>query len=115
MPDVIGSGAGLNLTTGSNNIDIANPGLAADAGKIRIGTKGKQTAAFLQGVSGKWIPGLVKAVVINASGRLGTRLLSGKLKQSAGSLSARVSRLSRAVRRQAEEIRQLRKEMRASR
>ena len=43
----IGPSAGTNLTTGSNNIDISNQGVAAEAGKIRIGTNGTQTAAFL--------------------------------------------------------------------
>jgi hypothetical protein len=67
----LGNAAGLNLTTGSNNIDIANKGVAGEAGKIRIGTLGTQTAAFLAGVSGVTIPGPTKTVVINASGQLG--------------------------------------------
>ncbi len=38
----------INLTTGSNNIDIGNGGVAAESGKIRIGAQGKQTATFTQ-------------------------------------------------------------------
>ena len=68
----LGSGAGKNLTTGSNNIDIANLGVGGESGIIRIGTAGKQTAAFLQGVYGKTIGGTTKAVVVNSAGRLGT-------------------------------------------
>ena len=68
----IGNGAGRNLTTGSNNIEISNTGVAGEAGKIRIGTPGTQTAAFLAGVSGVTIPGPTRAVVVNSSGQLRT-------------------------------------------
>ena len=68
----LGTGAGYSLTTGSNNIDIANTGVAGDAGTIRIGTQGTHTAAFLAGVSGVTIPGPTKTVVVNAGGQLGT-------------------------------------------
>ena len=44
--------AGKNLTTGSNNVDIANPGKAGESGTIRIGTDGTQTATFIAGISG---------------------------------------------------------------
>ena len=40
----LGSGAGKNLTTGSDNVDIANPGKAGESGTIRIGNGAKQTA-----------------------------------------------------------------------
>ena len=106
----LGSNAGASLTSGSHNIDLVNAGVAGESGKIRIGTKGKQTAAFLQGVSGKSIPGPVKTVVINANGQLGTKPPSAKHKQAGGDLSAKVTRLSRQLRRQAKEIRQLRRE-----
>jgi hypothetical protein len=62
-------------------------------------------------VSGKSISGPVKTVVINASGQLGTKPPSAKLK--ANSLSAQVSSLSRQLRRQAAQIRQLRREVSA--
>ena len=67
----LGSGAGKNLTTGSNNIDIANPGVARESGTIRIGTA-SQTAAYLAGVWDKTAAGPTKAVVINKNGRLAT-------------------------------------------
>jgi hypothetical protein len=72
----IGSGAGANLTTGNNNIDIANPGVAGEAGRIRIGTNGKQTTAFMAGINGVSIAGPTQPVLVNASGQLGTATAS---------------------------------------
>ena len=66
----LGSGAGKNLTTGSNNVDIANQGVAGEAGTIRIGTAA-QTRTFLAGVAGKTIAGPTQAVVVDSAGRLG--------------------------------------------
>jgi hypothetical protein len=43
----LGALAGQNITTGSNNIDIGNPGLSTDTNIIRIGTT--QTATILAG------------------------------------------------------------------
>jgi trimeric autotransporter adhesin len=74
---VIGRGAGRNLTTGANNIDVANGGAAGESGRIRIGTNGQQTAAFLAGVNGVTIPGPTREVVINGSGQLGTAPATG--------------------------------------
>ena len=42
-----------NLTTGSNNIDIANKGVSAEASTIRIGTAGTQTNTYIAGISGE--------------------------------------------------------------
>ncbi len=33
----------------SGNVDIANPGVAGESGRIRIGTDGKQTARSWRG------------------------------------------------------------------
>src|SRR5204862_442513 len=68
----LGTGAGQSLTTGSDNIDIANPGIAGEAGTIRIGTPAKQSAAFLAGVYGKAVGATSKAVVVNPNWRLAT-------------------------------------------
>lgn len=46
----LGFSAGDTLTTGNNNIDIGNKGVAAESGKIRIGTTGTHTDTFLAGV-----------------------------------------------------------------
>ena len=40
----VGAAAGGAITTGSNNIDIGNVGVATDANTIRIGTKGHRPA-----------------------------------------------------------------------
>ena len=39
----LGYFAGTNLTTGDNNIDIGNFGVAGESNTIRIGTQGTQT------------------------------------------------------------------------
>jgi endosialidase-like protein len=73
----VASNAGANLTTGSNNIDIGNVGVAAEAGKIRIGTAGAQTATLIAtliaGIYNVSEGGTIKAVYINSTGRLGTQ------------------------------------------
>ena len=61
---------GKNLTTGSDNIYIANPG-AVESGTIRIGTAASQNAVFLAGIWGKTIGGPTMAAVVNEKGRLG--------------------------------------------
>jgi hypothetical protein len=68
----IGSSAGAALSTGANNIDISNPGVAGDAGQIRIGTQGSQQAAFIAGVTGTTLPESGLPVLIDADGQLGT-------------------------------------------
>src|SRR5207302_2483401 len=65
----LGSNAGVNLTTGNNNIDIGAPGTAGESGKIRIGTTGTHTAAFVAGISGVAVTG--SAVLITGNGKLG--------------------------------------------
>jgi hypothetical protein len=90
----LGSGAGRNLTTGSNNVEIANGGTAGEAGRIRIGTAGKQTAAFVAGVNGVSIPGPSQTVLVNASGQLGTATSSSAaLKTDIHALGATADRV----------------------
>ena len=48
----VGSQAGSNLTTGSNNIDIGPPGNAGEANTIRIGRPDTQTRTFITGIRG---------------------------------------------------------------
>jgi hypothetical protein len=77
----LGSGAGGNLTTGDNNIDIGNPGVAVEGNTIRIGTQGTQTAVFIAGISGTAIGG-GGAVRINSNGQLGTAPSSQRFKEN---------------------------------
>jgi hypothetical protein len=46
----IGNYAGFNLTSGSNNIDIGNEGVAGENGIIRIGTAGTQITTVIAGI-----------------------------------------------------------------
>jgi hypothetical protein len=105
----IGSGAGINLTFGNNNIDIDNAGVAGESGRIRIGTKGEQSAAFLQGVYGKTAASGVP-VLVNSAGKLGTASAKTQpLSVAAGRrLLAEVKRQAEQIRRQAAELRRLR-------
>ena len=69
----------------------------------RIGTAGKQTAAFLQGVYGKTIGGTTKAVLVNGAGRLGTAPAPAA---PLGSQSKTLGRLRDRVHQQCVELRQ---------
>ena len=77
----LGAGAGLNLnTTGNNfNIDIGNPGVAADANTIRIGNT--QTATFIAGISGATAASGA-AVFVTLAGKLGTVTSSTRFKDA---------------------------------
>ena len=90
----IGRNAGLNLTAGSDNIYLGHPGVAGDAGRIRIGAAGAQKAAFVAGITGVSIPGPTRPVLINANGQLGTATASSaRLKTDIHGLSATAQRV----------------------
>jgi hypothetical protein len=72
----VGSSAGVNLTTGSNNIDIGNLGAAGESNTTRIGST--QTRTFIKGISGVAVTGT--AVVVNAGGQLGVAASSARFK-----------------------------------
>jgi len=74
----LGVHAGFNLTTGDNNIDIGNRGVAGEANTIRIGTQGTQTKTFIAGISGVAVMG--PAVHVSSSGQLGTAPSSARFK-----------------------------------
>ena len=78
----LGFGAGVNLTTGNNNIDIGNLGVAAEANIIRIGTEvavtdpfgvihPAHTATYIAGISDADAIG-GEAVFVTSAGKLGT-------------------------------------------
>jgi Chaperone of endosialidase len=75
----LGNFAGSNLTTSDNNIDIGNQGVAGEAGTIRIGTEGTQTAAYIAGILARNTP-MGTPVFINANGKLGTVGSSARFK-----------------------------------
>jgi hypothetical protein len=75
----LGFAAGQNLTTGSNNIEIGNMGLAGESGTIHIGTQGVQTTAFVGGIFGSMVTG--DAVVESSHGQLGIVMSSARYKR----------------------------------
>jgi endosialidase-like protein len=66
----LGAEAGSLLTTGNGNVYIANRGVAAESGTLRIGSG--QTSAFIAGVAGVGLVGPTANVVIDSSGQLGS-------------------------------------------
>jgi len=76
----LGVSAGLNLTTGSNNIDIGSVGSAGEANTIRIGTKGTHANTFIAGISGVTVAGGV-GVIVDTNGHLGTATSSQRFKE----------------------------------
>jgi hypothetical protein len=69
----LGYDAGSSLTGGSANIDIGNPGFAAESSTIRIGQQGLQGNTFLAGVWGATVGAANQAVVVDSTGHLGSR------------------------------------------
>jgi hypothetical protein len=75
----VGDNAGVSLTTGDNNIDIGNEGVADEANTIRIGTSGTQTTTFIAGITGAAVVG--DAFVVDENGQLGTATSSARFKK----------------------------------
>jgi hypothetical protein len=73
----LGASAGGNLTTGENNIDIGDGGIAGESNAIRIGTVGTQNATFIAGIRGVAVGGGV-GVVVGTNGQLGTAVASSE-------------------------------------
>jgi trimeric autotransporter adhesin len=82
----LGYRAGFSLTTGSSNVDIGNPGVAAESNTIRIGTQGTQTKAFIGGVCGSSVSG--DAVVVSSTGQLGIVVSSARYKRDIRDMDA---------------------------
>jgi hypothetical protein len=76
----IGVSAGINLTTGDENIYLANRGLAVESGKIKIGNSA-HTETFIEGIDGNTATGGV-AVLINSSNELHTLVSSLRFKEA---------------------------------
>jgi hypothetical protein len=77
----LGTSAGINLTPGSNDIEIGNGGVANESGVIRIGTEGTQTATYIAGIMTSPLAVGV-AVGISPSGQLGVRASSARFKDA---------------------------------
>jgi hypothetical protein len=76
----VGDGAGLNLSTGDDNIYIANVGGASsESDTIRIGTEGTQTATYVAGIAGATLAsGVAPVVVDTTTGQLGIQATSSQ-------------------------------------
>jgi trimeric autotransporter adhesin len=75
----IGFSAGTGVTSGSNNIDIANTG-ANESSTIRIGSA-NQTNTYIAGISGVTVAGGI-GVIVDSSGHLGTSTSSARYKEN---------------------------------
>ena len=75
----LGYRAGKNLTTGNDNIEIGNPGVAGESGTIRIGSS-DQTRTFIAGIHGAVLTG-GGAVIVNNLGQLGRAASSERFKE----------------------------------
>jgi len=75
----LGASAGQDLTTGDNNIDIGNAGVADEANTIRIGTE-THTATYIAGINGNG-PFGATVQIDPATGQLGTNLSSARFKK----------------------------------
>jgi hypothetical protein len=74
----LGYQAGYSLTTGGNNVDIGNLGVAGESNTIRIGKQGTQTATFIAGIFASTSAG--DAVVVSNTGKLGIAVSSARYK-----------------------------------
>jgi hypothetical protein len=79
------------LTTGSNNIDIGNQGVAAESGTIRIGTTSTQTATYIAGIYGTSVTG--SAVVVSSTGQLGVTVSSERYKTAIAPMGSDTEKL----------------------
>ena len=69
----LGANAGLNLTTGDNNIDIGNIGVAGESSMIRIGDLAVHEGIFLAGITAMSPEAPNQAVVVDpTTGQLGS-------------------------------------------
>jgi hypothetical protein len=89
--------SGYNLTTGSYNIDIGSPGVAAESGVIRIGTitgtTSTQSATYVAGIYGVKTATAGTAVFIDSSGQLGTVSSSIRYKEDVQPIASASERL----------------------
>jgi len=86
----VGTAAGYKLSTGSDNIYVGSDGppgfLTPESNTIRIGNAATQTATFIAGISGATSASGV-AVLVNASGQLGTTTSSRRFKDDIASMA----------------------------
>ena len=77
----LGFAVGDGLTTGSDNIDIGNHGVAGESGIIRIGG-GSQTATYVAGIAGQTVGAGGSTCYVDNDGKLGVFLSSRRYKEN---------------------------------
>jgi hypothetical protein len=77
----LGFEAGPALTTGDNNIDVGNDGVASESGTTRIGDPPVTTACFIAGINGATAADGT-AVFIDTNGKLATLTSSVRFKDN---------------------------------
>jgi hypothetical protein len=90
----VGANAGNLQTYGSNNIYLANPGVAGESGTIRIGIPGvlTHTRAFIAGIHNHTVTS-GSTVLVNANGELGTVVSAGRFKEAVEEMGEASERL----------------------
>ena len=83
----LGFAAGDSLTTGSNNIDIGNHGVAGETGIIRIGG-GSQTATYVAGIAGQTVGAGGSTCYVDNDGKLGVFLSARRFKTDIADMAA---------------------------
>ena len=77
----MGDSAGYYLTTGGNNIDIGNVGIADESNTVRIGTVGTQANVYVAGIY-KTPAAKGLQVFVDSTGHLGTIGSSERFKEA---------------------------------
>lgn len=75
----------------SDNVNIANKGITADSGVIRLGTAGTQTSCYVAGITGVSVTGA--PVIVSASGQLGITVSSMRYKNNIHDLNGQSSNI----------------------
>ena len=83
--------AGSNLTTGSNNIDVGNVGVAGESNTIRIGIHGTQRATFIADIYGASVTG--STVMVTPAGKLGVQVSSERFKTAIAPMGSNSDKL----------------------
>jgi uncharacterized coiled-coil protein SlyX len=83
----LGFAAGDGLTTGSDNIDIGNHGVAGESGIIRIGG-GSQTATYVAGIAGQTVGAGGSTCYVDNDGKLGVFLSARRFKTDIADMAA---------------------------
>jgi trimeric autotransporter adhesin len=91
----LGYGAGQALSTGIDNIDIANVGVAGESHTLRLGTQGTYgiVRTFIAGIASSRVTG--SAVYITSSGQLGVLASSERYKTNIEPMGTATERLAK--------------------